>query len=384
RSAPSANDGGRRPRTFPCIPLRRRPRVCPAPRTARRARLQPARSDDCARRPVRRHDRHRRVARPQPVRRPLGAPAHSSRESRLRHGGSHPRESARRCRLRRSRSEPAMRSGKRRRLLHAGADGRARSLRLAEARLRTAAERSRHGDMRRDDDAADLYDRGALDRAWPRRAHASPRHSSTGAMSKPRDLGLLPPPAQRASFRSRNVSGMTLIELMVALAIGSFLLLGAVTVFVQSQAAFRVNEASARLQENARFALGAIEPDIRMAYYLGLTTRPDRIRGRASPDDPVAFAVGGDCGPNWTVNLDAAIDGTNNVYGWSCTPYAGAGAMAGSDTLVVRRVEEAPGAPAPNRLQVQSARFQEGELFVGPDVPEGYSSETSATYRLVV
>ncbi|MGB7216313.1 MAG: PilW family protein [Gammaproteobacteria bacterium] len=203
-------------------------------------------------------------------------------------------------------------------------------------------------------------------------------------MSKPRDLGLLPPPAQRASFRSRNVSGMTLIELMVALAIGSFLLLGAVTVFVQSQAAFRVNEASARLQENARFALGAIEPDIRMAYYLGLTTRPDRIRGRASPDDPVAFAVGGDCGPNWTVNLDAAIDGTNNVYGWSCTPYAGAGAMAGSDTLVVRRVEEAPGAPAPNRLQVQSARFQEGELFVGPDVPEGYSSETSATYRLVV
>lgn len=203
-------------------------------------------------------------------------------------------------------------------------------------------------------------------------------------MSTPRDIGHRMPRRGRAVGRIDNAHGMTLIELMVALAIGSFLLLGAVTVFVQSQAAFRLNEASARLQENARFALGAIEPDIRMAYYFGLTTRPDRIRGRATADDPVAFAGGGDCGRNWSVNLDAAIDGTNNVYAWTCTPYAGAGAMPGSDTLIVRRVEEAPSAPAPNRLHVQSARFQEGQLFVGADVPEGYSSETSETYRLVV
>lgn len=177
---------------------------------------------------------------------------------------------------------------------------------------------------------------------------------------------------------------MTLIEIMVALAIGSFLLIGAITVFVQSQTAFRVSESLSRLQETARFALAAIEPDIRMGYYFGLTARPDRIGGRAGPADPIAFAVAGDCGPNWSVNLDAAVDGTNNTYTWTCTPYAGAGAMPGTDTLVVRRVEEAPSAPAPDRLQVQSARFQEGRLFLGEGVPAGYSATTSETYRLVV
>ena len=177
---------------------------------------------------------------------------------------------------------------------------------------------------------------------------------------------------------------MTLVELMVALAIGSFLLIGAITVFVQSQAAFRVSESSSRLQENARFALGAIEPDIRMAYYFGLTARSDRIGGRAGPGEPIEIAVGGDCGPNWSVNLDAAVDGTNNAYVWTCAPYAGAGAMPGADTLVVRRVEAHASVPAADRLHVQSARFQEGRLFVGTDIPEGYSAETSETYRLVV
>src|SRR5690606_18717744 len=315
----------RRPRRI-FLRTPRRARASPAPRAARRPRrprFQSARGDGRARRPVRRHDRHRRAARPQPVRRSDGAPAHPGRESRFRHGGPHSRESARRRRLCGPRGEQAVRSGKRRRLLHAGANGRARPLRLAAAGCGTIAERSRHGRARRGDDPADLYDRGALDRAWSRRPHPSPRHSGAGAMSTPRDIGHRMPRRGRAVGRIDNAHGMTLIELMVALAIGSFLLLGAVTVFVQSQAAFRLNEASARLQENARFALGAIEPDIRMAYYFGLTTRPDRIRGRATADDPVAFAVGGDCGRNWSVNLDAAIDGTNNVYAWTCTPYAG-------------------------------------------------------------
>ena len=60
---------------------------------------------------------------------------------------------------------------------------------------------------------------------------------------------------------------MTLIELLVALAIGTFLMIGAVTVFMQGRAAFRVIESLARLQENGRFALDALERDIRMAQY---------------------------------------------------------------------------------------------------------------------
>jgi len=71
-----------------------------------------------------------------------------------------------------------------------------------------------------------------------------------------------------------RVGGMTLIELMVAMALGSFLLLGAMTVFTQGQAAFRVNESTARLQEHARLAMAFLEDDLRMAGHFGLTTRP--------------------------------------------------------------------------------------------------------------
>jgi type IV pilus assembly protein PilW len=176
---------------------------------------------------------------------------------------------------------------------------------------------------------------------------------------------------------------MTLIELMVALAIGSFLMIGAVTVFMQSRSTFRVNEAVARLQENARFVLDAIEPDVRMASYFGLTTRSWRVDGRATPMQAAAFAVAGDCGVNWSVFLDAEVDGTNNAYAWACAPFGAA--QAGADTLVVRRVVEEPEAVLQNNvLYVQSARGDPGgRIFTGTAIPAGFLAATSEAHRLV-
>jgi type IV pilus assembly protein PilW len=57
------------------------------------------------------------------------------------------------------------------------------------------------------------------------------------------------------TMNPRQQHGMTLIELMVALAIGAFLMIGAISVFVQSRTTFRVTESVSRLQETARFAL---------------------------------------------------------------------------------------------------------------------------------
>src|SRR5512138_738826 len=85
-----------------------------------------------------------------------------------------------------------------------------------------------------------------------------------------------------AKVARRRQTGMTLIELMVALAIGAFLMIGAITVFMQSRTTFRLNDSISRLQENARFALEALEPDIRMAHYWGLTARSYMILNRRS------------------------------------------------------------------------------------------------------
>ncbi len=185
----------------------------------------------------------------------------------------------------------------------------------------------------------------------------------------------------------RWARGVTLIELMVALTIGSFLMIGAVTVLTQSRTAYRVMESAARLQENARFALDALEPDIRMASFFGLTSRSNKIQGRATPQAPIprGLSVGNDCGPNWGINVAEEVSGTNNGYGWTCPAY-GRAAQPAADTVVVRRVSEAPITPPLTRgtLYVQSARFEDSQLFVGPSVPAGYLPATSQTHRLIV
>lgn len=182
----------------------------------------------------------------------------------------------------------------------------------------------------------------------------------------------------------RRAAGMTLIELMVALVIGSFLMIGAVTVFTQSRTTFRVNESVARLQENARFVLDAMEPDVRMAHYFGLTTRSNRIQGRATEADPVsALAAAGDCAANWSIDLINPVEGNNNGYAWACAAFGAA--QPTSDTFVIRRVaEDSTAAPLANTLYVQSARFQDSQIFSGPAVPPGYLPASSQSFQLVV
>ena len=114
-------------------------------------------------------------------------------------------------------------------------------------------------------------------------------------------------------MKAHKQYGMTLIELMVALAIGAFLMIGAITVFMQSRTTFRVTESLSRLQENARFALQVLEPEIRMAHFWGLTPTTTNVGNRARPT--AANGPGpDDCGNNWTINLDQAVEGSNNSY----------------------------------------------------------------------
>lgn len=72
--------------------------------------------------------------------------------------------------------------------------------------------------------------------------------------------------------RAAGQSGLSLIELMVALAIGAFLVLGIVTVFLANKNSSELETSLARLQENGRFALDLISEDILQAQYLGCNT----------------------------------------------------------------------------------------------------------------
>ena len=63
--------------------------------------------------------------------------------------------------------------------------------------------------------------------------------------------------------------GMTLIEIMIALLIGLFLLAGLYQIFISSKQSYRLSDGQSRLQENTRYALEVLSHDIRLAGYLG-------------------------------------------------------------------------------------------------------------------
>ena len=67
----------------------------------------------------------------------------------------------------------------------------------------------------------------------------------------------------------KNQVGLSLIEVMVAMAIGVILMLGITQIFSASRAAFSSNEGLARIQENSRFAMEFIRQDLRMAGNMG-------------------------------------------------------------------------------------------------------------------
>jgi type IV pilus assembly protein PilW len=184
----------------------------------------------------------------------------------------------------------------------------------------------------------------------------------------------------------RKQFGMTLIELMTALAIGAFLMIGAITVFMQSRATFRITESLARMQENARFALEVLEPDVRMAHYWGLTTTTQNINGREPPAAGNDFGKNPCGGTNGALVLELAVTGDNNDNDFSCTMLAPL--ETNSDTLVVRRASQAALAAAALQAGVtyiQSIRGTgDSQLFTGNTIPTGYTAASSETHRLLV
>jgi len=185
-----------------------------------------------------------------------------------------------------------------------------------------------------------------------------------------------------------NQSGVTLVELMVALAIGSFLMIGAVQVYNQSRQAFVVNESIARVQETAQFAMDTIEADLRMASNWGKQSRGSAIVGRAETGDPnpLSIPAGGiDCGALWALDLANPVAADNNVYALACPadPLGVGIAQANSDTITTRRTTVAISPLQAGRIQVQSTRVQ-GELFSDGNIPASFDPLGSETHNLLV
>ena len=99
--------------------------------------------------------------------------------------------------------------------------------------------------------------------------------------------------------------GFTIIELLIALALGLTLSAAITKIYIQNNVSMQQDEQIARLQENARYALKLLSREIGMAGFAGGT--PDQ-----STLTPVAIATG--CAHDtWNLDLTTPLDFINDA-----------------------------------------------------------------------
>lgn len=148
--------------------------------------------------------------------------------------------------------------------------------------------------------------------------------------------------------KSRRDMGVSLVELMVALAIGTVLMLGLVQVFAASRAAYMTAEGMSRVQENARFAIDFLQRDIRMAGHFGcVNDQAHWVKGEGDPARHFGSIISGgghaldfsvsiegyeapNTGPANTLTLGAAWSVPTGIPTLSPVP------VGGSDLIMLR------------------------------------------------
>jgi type IV pilus assembly protein PilW len=189
---------------------------------------------------------------------------------------------------------------------------------------------------------------------------------------------------QGHALRAR-ARGVSLIELMVSLAIGLFLVLGATVVYVNSRKSADVDETYARLQETARYAMSVLEADTRMANYWGALKDGAAIENKkeqanTSAEDSIANLISSssDCGTDFAVDVTRYIEATNNGYG-SLTCSANTAEVGSADTLTIRRT-----GTAPTTLNNARAQLCVNRNFAKVITPSNTCPSSDEIYDLVV
>ncbi len=152
---------------------------------------------------------------------------------------------------------------------------------------------------------------------------------------------------------------MTLIEMMVAMLIGTILVAGAITVYVQSKRNYLSSDSIARLQDNLRFALETMEPDIRLSGFWGMHDEGTRLQ------NPATITIGcsgaGDAAATALAlgRLEYGIEAWDDSYTLPC---GGRAPRDGSDVLLVRHASARTTVPSIGQVQL-AVNTSGGRLF---------------------
>ena len=179
--------------------------------------------------------------------------------------------------------------------------------------------------------------------------------------------------------------GYTLTELLVALLIGGLLLLAACRLLATTGATLHTRDSAADLAARAALALDAIEADVRLAGFYGLTNAGGDFRflqgadvaaalpatalaQSAAPVSALPLAAHA-CGVNFAIDLARPVEADNNRHalGRARTAACAArgGARAGADSLTLRHAApRAAAAPDPGRAQLLVSRIDPAQRWL--------------------
>lgn len=157
--------------------------------------------------------------------------------------------------------------------------------------------------------------------------------------------------------------GLTLVELLVAMAIVLVVVAGSLAFVARGRDAWRTSESVAALEEilDAGFAL--LTEEVRLAGYLGLAPSATGVEGAApiGTAEPPDLAVAGACGPSLALDLANPVVAIDAGYAAApghalgCRPSPAGRHRPGADTLVLRHAAAAESRPQSGRLQLETS-----------------------------
>jgi len=162
-------------------------------------------------------------------------------------------------------------------------------------------------------------------------------------------------------------SGFSIIELLVAVTLGLFLMAALVEVLLSGNRSFTSANHLSRLQENGRIATGMIVTDLKRAGYMGGNSEIDQILGSEGPVVPATTCPTADT--TWGRMITERISGLDDTNaGYACIPNA---SYLRGDVLTVRLASPwiVTGALSANQMYLRTSMF-EGKIFRGSDTAD--------------
>lgn len=133
-------------------------------------------------------------------------------------------------------------------------------------------------------------------------------------------------------FLTYSQVGIGLVELLIAIALGSLVSIAVVQLFIQNKDSYVEHENVTRLQENGRFAIQLLSREMRSADYWGcLSVLRDHPLSDPDPAQSSVFDV--------TFNVNGLVPVTDSVTGTDGTAGGTAGFPFNPDTLTITSLQ---------------------------------------------